>query len=308
MRLNTRKIKPFVLPLAMLCGILFHSWIGMLRPVVPYLIFTMLLITFCNVRPSQLRVTALSGSLLVIQLGLSALCYFTVRIYSEDVAQALFICILCPTATAAPVVTGMLGGNVARLTTYSIVINLCVALVAPICFAFMGTHSEMTFAQGFMNIAVMVAPLILLPLVIAFTLYLILPPVHKAIARVQSVSFYLWAVSLIVAVGGSVSYVMAADRTKIPEIIVIALVAGVACALQFAIGRWVGRKCGDKIAGAQALGQKNTILAIWMALTYLNPISSVGPAAYIAWQNTVNSVQLYLKTRRESEQAPQVER
>ena len=60
---------------------------------------------------------------------------------------------------------------------------------------------------------------------------------------------------------------------------------------------------GDPISGAQGLGQKNTVLAIWLSLTYLNPISSVGPAAYIAWQNTINSIQLYLKQRRDLQSA-----
>jgi BASS family bile acid:Na+ symporter len=68
--------------------------------------------------------------------------------------------------------------------------------------------------------------------------------------------------------------------------------------LQFYIGRRIGRHCGDKIAGAQGLGQKNTVLAIWMSLTFLNPISAVGPAAYVAWQNTINSLQLYFKARK----------
>jgi hypothetical protein len=34
-----------------------------------------------------------------------------------------------------------------------------------------------------------------------------------------------------------------------------------------------------------------------MALTYLNPIASIGPAAYIVWQNSINSMQLYYKAR-----------
>ena len=71
------------------------------------------------------------------------------------------------------------------------------------------------------------------------------------------------------------------------------------CCAQFVAGRKIGRRCGDKIAGAQGLGQKNTVLAIWMSLTYLNPISSVGPAAYVAWQNTINSAQLYVKAKRD---------
>ena len=68
--------------------------------------------------------------------------------------------------------------------------------------------------------------------------------------------------------------------------------------MQFYIGRKVGVKFGDKIAGAQGLGQKNTILALWLSLTYLNPIISVAPASYIMWQNIINSCQLYLKSKR----------
>ena len=76
--------------------------------------------------------------------------------------------------------------------------------------------------------------------------------------------------------------------------------AGVALALclaQFGIGRWLGRKYGDAVAGGQSLGQKNTVLAIWMAQTFLNPLSSVAPTAYILWQNMVNSWQLYRQER-----------
>ena len=80
-------------------------------------------------------------------------------------------------------------------------------------------------------------------------------------------------------------------------LVTLALLALVACAVQFAVGRRIGRACGDRIAGAQGLGQKNTVLAIWMALTYLNPLTSVAPAAYVIWQNTFNSAQLYFRMR-----------
>ncbi len=71
------------------------------------------------------------------------------------------------------------------------------------------------------------------------------------------------------------------------------------CGLQFYVGRRIGARFGDRISGAQGLGQKNTVLAIWLALTFLNPISSVAPAAYIAWQNTINSLQLYYRQKKE---------
>ena len=116
----------------------------------------------------------------------------------------------------------------------------------------------------------------------------------------QAVSFYIWAVSLFIVVGRAVSFVMDEPAAAVPEMILLAILSGIVCCLQFWIGRKIGRRCGDRIAGAQGLGQKNTVLAIWMALTYLHPVSSVAPAAYVAWQNTINSAQLYFKMRREN--------
>ena len=124
-----------------------------------------------------------------------------------------------------------------------------------------------------------------------------MPRVHASIASRQSLSFYLWACALIIVVGNAVSFVMHEPADRIPEMIIIAIASLAVCCIQFGIGRVIGRRYGDKISGAQGLGQKNTVLAIWMALTYLNPIASVGPAAYVAWQNTINSLQLYYKGR-----------
>ena len=73
----------------------------------------------------------------------------------------------------------------------------------------------------------------------------------------------------------------------------MAFAALLLCVAQFALGRWIGKKYGETIAGGQGLGQKNTILAIWMAQVYLSPLSSIGPAAYVLWQNSINSWQLW---------------
>ena len=77
--------------------------------------------------------------------------------------------------------------------------------------------------------------------------------------------------------------------------ILMAIAALVLCIAQFALGRRIGKKYGETIAGGQGLGQKNTILAIWMAQVYLSPLSSIGPAAYVLWQNSINAFQLYRK-------------
>ncbi|MGL5317864.1 MAG: transporter, partial [Bacteroidales bacterium] len=53
----------------------------------------------------------------------------------------------------------------------------------------------------------------------------------------------------------------------------------------------------EVIACGQSLGQKNTILAIWLTHTYINPMVAIAPASYVLWQNCINSYQLWKKRR-----------
>ncbi len=291
-RIPLAKIKPFMLPIAMAIGIVCHNVIGVLSFLTPYLIFTMLFVTFCKLNPRHIKFTAQADFCLAAQLLGAAVTWFAIAPFNKEIAQGVFICFFCPTATAAPVITAMLGGSLEKVTTYSLISNLAIALLAPPVFSLMGENSA-GLLDASMRIAGNVGPLILLPLVCAMAMRKFTPKVSTAIASHQGVSFYLWSVSLIIVVGQAVSFVMAEPPSMIPEMIAIALLAGVACGVQFVIGRRIGSRFGDMVSGGQGLGQKNTVLAIWMALTYLHPIASIGPAAYIAWQNTINSLQLY---------------
>lgn len=296
-------IKPWMLPIAMVFGMLFHSSIEKVQFLAPYLIFIMLLITFCKVNPRDMRIDGMSWKLLAVQMLGGIGIYFLLLPVGDQIAQGVFICVFCPTATAAPVITGMLGGSVIRVAMYSIVSNVAVALTAPALFEYMGGESiggTVSFVEGFTTICFKVGPLIILPLLTAFTLRAVAPGVHRAIATRQSVSFYIWAVSLLIVVGRSVSFVMSEPAGAIPMMLSIAGASLCVCVLQFVTGRCIGHHCGDRVAGAQGLAQKNTVLAIWMSLTFLDPISSVGPASYILWQNTINSAQIYFKTRKDA--------
>jgi len=61
----------------------------------------------------------------------------------------------------------------------------------------------------------------------------------------------------------------------------IAVASLIICCVLFFVGRRVGRKYKKTIAGEQGLMQNNTILVIWMAQVFLNPVASIGPASYI---------------------------
>jgi BASS family bile acid:Na+ symporter len=294
-----QQIKPWIMPMAMVAGLLFHNFMDKIAFLAPYLIFVMLLITFCRVKFENVRITKFSWSLLAVQVLGALMCYFAILPFDEVIAQGVFICIFCPTATAAPVITGMLGGDIVRLITYSLISNTVVAILSPFLFAMM-SQADISIISSTLIIAERVVPLIIAPLIVAMILRRVTPRVHKVIAEHQSLSFYIWALSLFIVVGRAVSFILKEPAGCIPQMIALALFSLVACLAQFGIGRRIGRACGDKVAGTQGLGQKNTVLAIWMALTYLHPLSSVAPAAYVAWQNTINSLQLYFKAKRDS--------
>lgn len=288
------------MPLAMVFGWIFYDVIELISWVLPYLIFTMLLITFCKVRPADIKVTSLSWKLIAVQLLGSLLLYLIIRPFNEDLAIGAFICMFCPTASSAPVVTGMLGGSVSKVAAFSIISNLSVALLAPILFAQMGpTDMELSIGATMGQIAIKVMPLIILPLPIAFLLEWKFPSIHKSIATHQSLSFYIWAFALFIVVGKAVGFVVSEPSAKVMEMVILTAIAGAVCILQFIVGRKIGAPEGNAIAGAQSLGQKNTIIALWMAMTFFNPITSIAPAAYIVWQNTINSGQIFFKSKRD---------
>lgn len=113
----------------------------------------------------------------------------------------------------------------------------------------------------------------------------------------SQISFYLWLVSLTVIIGRTTTFILDHPEADGAVETALAATALVICLVQFRFGRWLGRRYGDAVAGGQSLGQKNTVLAVWMAQSFLDPISSVAPTAYIVWQNFVNSYQIYKKDR-----------
>ena len=282
-----------MLPVAMVGGAIFHEWMGYLTFLSPYLIFMMLFITYCKLRLNDFKPNKFEGALLGAQFVLAGLAYAVTFFWNRTLAEGLFICFFIPTATAAPVITSMLGGSISKVATYSLMCNAAVAVIGPLVLAALGEHSEITFFVSFKMILSEVFPLILMPLALAMLLRYAVPSLHKRVVEMQSLSFYLWAISLFIVVGSCVSF---AIQNWTPDttwtMLMLALGALAACLIQFKIGRKIGCYFGDKVSGGQALGQKNTVLAIWLALAYLNPISSIAPAAYIAWQNIINSWQL----------------
>ena len=199
-------------------------------------------------------------------------------------------CSLAPIAMAAVVIGGMLGADVENMATYSLLCNIATALVAPLVLSLAG-NGECTLWQ----ILAKVAPLLISPFVAAQLCRLAMPRVAGWFASHGRLSFYFWLVSLAIVIGRTTCFIIDYGTVESGKELLLAAVAGVICIAQFALGRAIGRRYGDVAAGGQSLGQKNTVLAIWMSQSFLDPLSCVAPTAYIVWQNIVNSYQLHKK-------------
>nr|WP_310786850.1 transporter [uncultured Alistipes sp.] len=294
-----QQFKNWMLPIAMIVGGVFYPFVSSLSFLTPYLIFLMLLVPYCKLSFDDMRITRLHVILLGIQILGSLALFGIIALFDPLLAQGTFICVMAPTATSAAVITGMLGGNIAVLATYTLLSNLTVATLSPLVFSLIGSQTALPFFESFGIVCRQMIPLLILPFVIAVLLKRFAPRIHRQLRERQQISFYLWAVALTIVMGNTVAFLVKQDASNYANEIWMALLALAVCCAQFLTGRRIGRRYRNKIAGAQGLGQKNTILAIWMAQTYLTPIASVGPAAYVIWQNLINSYQLWAKRHRE---------
>ena len=256
--IRRQQIKNMMLPLAMIGGAIFYKWMGYLTFLSPYLIFLMLFITYCKLNFKDFKPTHFHLVLLATQMILSAAVYLAILPLSHTVAEGVI-----PTATAAPVITSMLGGSISFVATYSLLCNAFVAVVGPFILAQIGDAADISFLHSVALIGSKVFPLLILPLLGALCLRYISPKIHGVITGHQQISFYLWAVSLFIIVGSCVSFTISHwQPSESWNIVFLAMGALLVCLMQFYIGRRIGRRNGDAVSGGQSLGQKNTVLAV----------------------------------------------
>ena len=196
-------MKNWTLPIAMLMGIVLYFVyvnIPFLEPTKPYvehavaivqpvLIFLMLFLTFCKVNVSELRPCRWHLWLLLIQGGAFLLLALLIWLFPDIPAHVLveggMLCLICPTATAAAVVTRKLNGDAAHLTSYTILINLLVAFLVPLVVPSIHPHPGLGFGASFALILGKVFPLLLGPFIAAILLRYLSPGLHKRLGDIS---------------------------------------------------------------------------------------------------------------------------
>ena len=295
-----QKVKRYVLPIAIVFGLLLHEFCAALSVVVPYIIFTILLLTFTAVDIRKLRFKPLFIWIILFQVAVSIGCYYLLRLLNvnEIIAEGILIGVLCPVAASVAVVSTMLGANRETVTSYTVIGNLVVSVVAPIYFSFIGVNQDMPFLVSFLHILRRIGMVIGLPFFVALALQLVWPKANRFISRFKGLAFYLWAVALFLTLGQTIHFIFVNGEGNWNSILWLGVSALVFCVIQFGLGKWIGHKYGDTIAGGQLMGQKNSAMGIWMANHYLNPLASVFLAFYSVFQNLFNSWQIWYYERK----------
>lgn len=309
-----RFLKNWTLPVAIVAGIVFYivyenlpflastraSAARTVAIIQPLLIFSMLFITFCKVDARNLRLRIRHLWMLLFQCGLfvlgALLLHFMPTLPGRLVLESALLCIVCPTATAASVVTMKLNGDAADIMSYTLLINLAVALIVPLCIPLIHPQVGQTFLTSFALILCKVFPLLIFPLLAAQLLRFWKPNWVEIIAKVHNLAFYLWAVALCLAIVVTCRSIAHATH-PFSELVAVAVASLICCAIQFAWGHYMGQSYNKTISTAQAMGQKNTVFAIWMGYTFLNPVTSLAGGFYSIWHNLYNTYQLARQRR-----------
>ena len=321
--------------LGMLIGALGYKLFLPLAPTLPWLIFFMLFFTFCKVNPLDLRLHKWHWIVLVTQITLSIATYIGIYRLTENryLAQGLMLCFIMPTATAAPIIAGKMGGSIQNLTTFTLLSNFATTLIVPALFPLVNPMAEKAFWPAFTLILSHITPLLLGPFLLAWLVRLIYQKRTKKefilSTRIALVPFYLWVASIIVLTSVVTETVLSTFTFHLSTILILLACSFFICLLQFGLGKLIGyylpapskgRDYQDvlinpaaapttmagvsSITAGQAFGQKNTSLGVWMANTYLDPKASLGAAAYIIWQNIFNSLQLFVVAHKKSPENP----
>ena len=298
------QMRQYVLPIAIILGLLLHDYCAAFSVVVPYIIFTILLLTFSAVDITKLRFKPLFIWIILFQVAVSLGGYALLKALhaNEIIAEGVLIGVLCPVAASVAVVSTMLGADRNTVTSFSVIGNLVISIVAPVYFSFIGVNQDMPFLESFLHILRRIGLIIGLPFFIALALQLCLPKANKFLSHYKGLAFYLWAVALFLTLGQTIHFIFLNGKGNWNSILWLGISALLFCIVQFGLGKWIGHKYGDTIAGGQLLGQKNSAMVIWMANHYLLPLASVFLAFYSVFQNVFNSWQIWYYGKKKKRQ------
>ena len=309
-----RLIREWMLPFAIVLGIgiylayhfspALHAYGKWLHPMASegqrLVIATLLFFQFVKISPHDLKVTRWHLKALALQVGLflslAGIVLFLEPGTPRTLLECAMLCFICPTASAAGVITDRLGGSLAATVTYLVIINITGTFLIPLVIPLVNPSAQMGFWTYVGHIALKVFPVLILPGLLAWLIRYTTHKLQRALMRWASNSFYIWGIGLTLAMVLSTRALLLSGM-GLWSVAGIVVVSVIACFFQFWAGHRASKDRVDNLTAGQALGQKNTGFLIWLGYNYMTPVTSVAGGLYAIWQNLYNSWELYQKER-----------
>ncbi len=309
-----RFVKDWTLPVAIATGTalyLLFAYVPALEPaasvcgpvceaVLPLTIFATLFVTFSKVDFHLMHLERWHAAILAAQglcvAVLTAILTATDGGPTRMAMEAVMTCVIAPCASASPVVTAKLGGNLTAMTTFTLLSAIATSVLIPAIFPLIEPEAHTTFATAFLQILHKVAAVLLLPLALGAIVRHYWHALYRWLMGTPDLGFYLWSISLAITTGITVRNI--AHSHAAPSLLAaIAMLTLLTAFAQFRIGRAIGKAYKTPICAGQAMFQKNTALAIWVSFAFLTPTASIGAGCYVLWQNIINSAELWQHRR-----------
>ena len=305
-----RIFKDWMLPIAIVLGIslyLFYHFTPFLKPYGAvlhqvasegqrFIIALLLFFQFVQISPHDIRLRRWHlGALLLQVLGFLIFAGLSALLPGEAariLLECAMICLICPCAAAAGVITRKLDGDLAATVSYLCLTNVAATFLIPMVIPMIRPSADLGFWAYVLRIAGKVFPVLVLPGLLAWLIRYTMGRLQRRLMRFAPNSFYIWFFGLTLAMMLA-THALFNNYPGGAALAGIVLVSMATCALQFFAGRRIGKGRVDSITAGQALGQKNTGFLIWLGYHYLTPVTSVAGGLYAIWQNQFNSWELY---------------
>lgn len=291
------QIRSILMIFSFLVGGVFHESLSQLYWLQPIGIGLMLSVTFIGVELRKLKPTWMHILIfLCIQLiGIGS--WFIAKSLGYPVlAEALYYCGAAPIAAASPMIVGIIGGDIEFSATAMLLSQVVFAVLTPFVLPFVVHDPGLTYATLASLVGQQLIYIMVVPALVACVIRLIYPPSKLWAPKLRdfSLGIWIWNLTLIAAISTERMLQM---HYSWHDIWPMALAAACICTFGFVAGYWLGypklkREC------SQALGQKNTILTLYIAnQPFATPLASVAPACYVFFHNVANAIQMALAVR-----------
>lgn len=254
-----------------------------------YNLMLMLFFAFIGIRFDFKIFQKAHYKILTANLLLPLTLFFILNNFNSTFAQIAFLLTIIPTAAAVPVVAEMMNADI-RLTTGSLLLTTpVIALLLPFLLPnLLGVGGEIST----IDLMLPIISVVFIPLLLSQIIRFSSAKWGDFLNQFSFISFPLFLFNIFIACGNASYFIQENLAVVGKDLLPITGITAFLCVLNFRVGKFIGRK-ENPLAFELSLGRKNTMIGLWIALTYFSPIVALGPIFYIICHNVYNSWQLW---------------